>query len=43
MMRALKAQDWGAGALLNAQDRKLRGGTALAARAEDVADRASRC
>ena len=38
MMRALKTQDWGAGALMNAQDRKLRSGTVLAARAADVAD-----
>ncbi len=36
MMRGLKAQDWGAGALLNAQDRLMREGTAMAARAADL-------
>jgi carnitine 3-dehydrogenase len=38
MMRALKAQDWGAGALMNAQERRLRSGTVLAARAADIED-----
>ncbi|MEM9578285.1 MAG: carnitine 3-dehydrogenase [Pseudomonadota bacterium] len=38
MMRALKAQAWGAGALLNAHDTALREGTALAVRAEEVED-----
>ncbi len=38
MMRALKAQDWGAGALLNAQDGRARAGTPLAARVADIAD-----
>ena len=41
MMRALKAQDWGAGALLQAQERQLRAGTALGQRAADVADPAA--
>ncbi len=36
MMRGLKAQDWGAGALLNAQEKAMRSGTALGARAEDL-------
>ena len=36
MMRALKAQDWGAGALLNAQERQMRAGTDMAARAADL-------
>jgi carnitine 3-dehydrogenase len=36
MMRALKQQDWGAGALLNAHDAGLKSGTALAARLEDM-------
>ncbi|MEM6305249.1 MAG: carnitine 3-dehydrogenase [Pseudomonadota bacterium] len=36
MMRALKAQDWGAGALLNAQERQMRAGTVHAARAADL-------
>ena len=35
MMRALKAQDWGAGALLNAHDATLRAGTDLDGRAVD--------
>ena len=40
MMRGLKAQDWGAGALLNAQERMMREGTDLGARAADLpADR----
>lgn len=38
MMRALKLQDYGAGALLNEQDRRLKAGGALAARVADVAD-----
>ncbi len=38
MMRALKTQDWGAGALLNAQDQARAHGTVLAARAGDIAD-----
>ncbi|MHA6262525.1 carnitine 3-dehydrogenase [Arenibacterium sp. CAU 1754] len=38
MMRALKGQDWGAGALLRAHDQALKSGTVLAARAADVAD-----
>jgi len=38
MMRALKAQDWGAGALMNTHERQLRHGTVLAARADEVAD-----
>lgn len=38
MMRALKAQDWGAGAVMNAQEKSLRAGTALAARVADLAD-----
>ncbi|MEM9636405.1 MAG: carnitine 3-dehydrogenase [Pseudomonadota bacterium] len=41
MMRALKAQDWGAGALLQAQERQLRAGTALGQRAADIADPAA--
>ncbi|WP_375230792.1 carnitine 3-dehydrogenase [Roseobacter sp. S98] len=40
MMRALKAQDQGAGALLNAHEEQLRAGTVLAARAEDIEDAA---
>ena len=36
MMRGLKAQDWGAGALLNAQEKLMREGTALGAKADDV-------
>ena len=36
MMRGLKAQDWGAGALLNAQDKLMRAGTALGAHADEV-------
>jgi carnitine 3-dehydrogenase len=38
MMRALKAQNWGAGALLNGHDAEMRKGAGLAARADDVAD-----
>ena len=38
MMRALKAQDWGAGALLNAQDARMKAGTVLDARADQVDD-----
>lgn len=38
MMRALKAQDWGAGALLNAQDARMKAGTVLTARAADLDD-----
>jgi carnitine 3-dehydrogenase / betainyl-CoA thioesterase len=38
MMRALKAQDWGAGALLNQQDKALAQGSVLAARADEIAD-----
>lgn len=38
MMRALKAQDWGAGALLKAQDSARVAGTVLAARAEQIDD-----
>lgn len=36
MMRALKAQNWGAGALLKAHDDTLRAGTVLAARADEI-------
>lgn len=36
MMRGLKAQDWGAGALLNAQERKMREGTVHGAVAADL-------
>lgn len=38
MMRALKGQDWGAGALLKAHDQDLKSGTMLAARASEVPD-----
>jgi carnitine 3-dehydrogenase len=38
MMRALKAQDWGAGALLKAHDTDMKAGTALAARADQLDD-----
>ncbi|MFD3189498.1 carnitine 3-dehydrogenase [Sedimentitalea sp. HM32M-2] len=38
MMRALKGQDWGAGALLNAQDRRLRDGGPLAGGVDAIAD-----
>jgi len=37
-MRALKAQDWGAGALLNQQDKARVQGTVLAARADEITD-----
>ncbi|GAA6176787.1 carnitine 3-dehydrogenase [Sulfitobacter pacificus] len=36
MMRGLKAQDWGAGALINAQEKMMRAGTALGAHADEV-------
>ncbi|MEM6941505.1 MAG: carnitine 3-dehydrogenase [Pseudomonadota bacterium] len=36
MMRGLKLQDWGAGALLNAQDKAMREGTPLGAAAADL-------
>ena len=36
MMRGLKAQDWGAGALLNIQEKMMRHGTALDAVADDL-------
>lgn len=36
MMRGLKAQDWGAGALLNAQEVQMRKGTAMGAVAADL-------
>ena len=38
MMRALKGQNWGAGALLVEQDKRMKQGTALAARAVDGGD-----
>ncbi len=38
MMRALKAQDWGAGTLLKAHDQVLKAGTDLAATAEGISD-----
>lgn len=38
MMRALKYRDWGAGAVLNEQERSIRSGTVLAARAGDLQD-----
>jgi carnitine 3-dehydrogenase len=38
MMRALKANDWGAGAVMNAHEAKLRAGTVLAAHADDLDD-----
>jgi carnitine 3-dehydrogenase len=38
MMRSLKAQDWGAGALLNTHDRSVKAGGPLAARVADLAD-----
>lgn len=38
IMRALKANDWGVGATINAHERQLRDGTPLAARAEDLDD-----
>ncbi|GLQ25963.1 carnitine 3-dehydrogenase [Sulfitobacter pacificus] len=36
MMRGLKAQNWGAGALINAQEKMMRAGTALGAHADEV-------
>ncbi|NNE53547.1 MAG: carnitine 3-dehydrogenase [Sulfitobacter sp.] len=36
MMRGLKAQNWGAGALLNAQEKVMRAGTPMGARAADL-------
>lgn len=41
MMRALKAQDWGAGALLAAQERSIRAGSELGQSAADVIDPAA--
>ena len=38
MMRALKAQDWGAGALMNAHEATLRAGAPLGARVDDLDD-----
>ncbi|WP_147106558.1 carnitine 3-dehydrogenase [Tateyamaria sp. syn59] len=38
MMRALKANDWGAGAVLNGHEASLRAGTVLSARADDLED-----
>ena len=38
MIRALKAQDWGAGALMNAQDARMKVGTPLSARVDDLDD-----
>ena len=38
MMRALKAQDWGAGALMNGHEKQLRHATGLDARVADLAD-----
>lgn len=38
MMRALKMQDWGAGALLNAHDKVLKSGTELAATLDQIKD-----
>jgi len=38
MMRALKAQNWGAGALLNAHDKVLRAGAGLLGNDEDIHD-----
>lgn len=37
MMRGLKAQDWGAGALLNAQEKVMRAGTEMGAQAAAIA------
>ncbi|MDF3413125.1 carnitine 3-dehydrogenase [Sulfitobacter sp. M57] len=36
MMRGLKAQNWGAGALINAQEQAMKAGTVMAARADDL-------
>lgn len=41
MLRSLKAQDWGAGAVLGAQERQLRKGSDLGQRAADVVDPAA--
>ncbi|WP_299739362.1 carnitine 3-dehydrogenase [uncultured Roseobacter sp.] len=41
MMRALKVQNWGAGALLAGQEARLRAGSELGQRAADVADPAA--
>ena len=41
MMRALKTQNWGAGALINAHEGLLREGTPLSARAHDIIDPAA--
>ena len=38
MMRALKAQDWGAGALLKAQDARMKAGTELGGGLDEIAD-----
>ena len=38
MMRALKANDWGAGAVMNAHEAQLRSGTVLGAHADDLTD-----
>ncbi len=38
ILRALKAQSWGAGAVLGAQDARLKAGSDLAGSAEDMAD-----
>lgn len=38
MMRSLKANDWGAGAVMNAHEASLRAGTVLAAHADDLED-----
>ncbi len=38
MMRALRGQDWGAGALMKAQDARLRAGSVLSLRADDIKD-----
>jgi carnitine 3-dehydrogenase len=38
MMRALKANDWGAGAVMNAHEAALRAGTVLAAHVDDLED-----
>ena len=37
MMRGLKAQDWGAGALLNTQEKVMRAGTEMGAQAAEIA------
>ncbi|MEO9684128.1 MAG: carnitine 3-dehydrogenase [Tateyamaria sp.] len=38
MMRSLKANDWGAGAVMNAHEASLRAGTVLGAHADDLED-----